>query len=146
MRITQQAWQQIVDHALADSPIEACGYLSASADIVVEAIRFASYLGLDHYVHQRHVPTEPPEAEHVLPRVHLVIGLLKRWMVRTHQGAISMDYLDDYLNEFTFRFNRRRSASRGKLFYRLAQQAVQIEPVPFAKLVKPQPLGSSGVK
>jgi len=54
--------------------------------------------------------------------------------------------LDDYLNEFTFRFNRRKSASRGKLFYRLAQQAVQIDPVPFAKLVKPQPVGPGGVK
>jgi hypothetical protein len=46
--------------------------------------------------------------------------------------------LDDYLNEFTFRFNRRKSASRGKLFYRLAQQVVQIDPVTFAILVKPQ--------
>lgn len=107
---------------------------------------FAAYLGLDGYVHQRHVQTEQPEAEHVLPRVHLVIGLLKRWMLGTHQGAIGNEYLDDYLNEFTFRFNRRRSASRGKLFSRLAQQAVQIEPVPFAKLVKPQPVAPGGVR
>jgi hypothetical protein len=54
--------------------------------------------------------------------------------------------LDDYLNEFTFRFNRRTSKSRGKLFYRLAQQAVQTEPVPFATLVKPQPVVRGGVK
>jgi hypothetical protein len=59
---------------------------------------------------------------------------------------VSAEHLDDYLNEFTFRFNRRTSASYGKLFYRLAQQAVQIEPVPLAKLVKPQPVGPSGVK
>jgi hypothetical protein len=59
---------------------------------------------------------------------------------------VSAEHLDDYLNEFTFRFNRRTSASRGKLFYRLAQQAVQIESVPFAKLVKPQPVGPGGVK
>ena len=78
---------------------------------------FAAYLGMDGYVHQRQVQTEQPEAEHVLPRVHLVIGLLKRWMLGTLQGAIGSAYLDDYLNEFTFRFNRRRSASRGKLFY-----------------------------
>jgi hypothetical protein len=58
---------------------------------------------------------------------------------------MSPSSLDDYLNEFTFLFNRRRSASRGKLFYRLAQQAVQIEPVPFAKLVKPQPVGDGGI-
>jgi carotenoid cleavage dioxygenase-like enzyme len=96
-----------------------------------------AYLGLDGYVHQRHVQTEQPDDEHVLPRVHRVIGLLKRWLMGTHQGAVSAEHLDDYLNEFTFRFNRRTSASRGKLFYRLAQQAVQIEPVPFVKLVKP---------
>jgi hypothetical protein len=51
-------------------------------------------------------------------------------------SAVSAEHLDDYLNEFTFRFNRRTSVSRNKLFYRLAQQAVHIEPVPFAKLVK----------
>ena len=59
-------------------------------------------------------------------RVHLVIGLLKRWMPGTHQGAIGPEHLDDDLNEFTFRFNRRRSASRGKLFCRLAQHAVKL--------------------
>jgi len=90
--------------------------------------------------------TGQPDDEHVLPRVHRVVGLLKRWLMGTHQGAISAEHLDDYLNEFTFRFNRRTSASRGKLFYRLAQQAVQIEPVPFAQLVKPQPIVSGGVK
>ena len=56
------------------------------------------------------------------------------------------DHLDDYLNEFTFRFNRRTSASRGKLFYRLAQQAVQVDPAPFASLAKPQPIAFGGVK
>ncbi|MHB1702268.1 MAG: hypothetical protein ACYCSN_19465 [Acidobacteriaceae bacterium] len=59
---------------------------------------------------------------------------------------MSVEHLDDCLKEFTFRFNRRTSASRGKLFYRLAQQAVRIEPVPLAKLVKPQPVGPGGVK
>ncbi len=101
---------------------------------------------MDGYVHRREVQTEQPEGEHVLPRVHLVIGLLKRWILGTHQGAIGEAYLDDYLNEFTFRFNRRTSASRGKLFYRLVQQAVQVEPVTFAELAKPQSVGVGGVK
>jgi transposase-like protein len=82
----------------------------------------------------------------LLPRVHRVISLLKRWLLGTHQGAIGQDHLDDYLNEFTFRFNRRTSASRGKLFYRLAQQAVHVDPAPFASLVKPQPIAFGGVK
>ena len=88
-------------------------------------------------------------ASELLPRVHLVISHLKRWMMGTHQGAISHKHLDYHLDEFTFRFNRRRSKSRGKLFYRLAQQAVVIEPItldqmihPDAKTkVKPQPVG-----
>ncbi len=72
----------------------------------------------------------------LMPRVHLVVSLLKRWLIGTHQGAVSHKHLDYYLEEFTFRFNRRRSRSRGKLFFRLAQQAVSIEPVPYAKIVQ----------
>lgn len=70
-----------------------------------------------------------------LPRVHRIASLLKRWLLGTHQGAISPEHLDYYLDEFTFRFNRRTSASRGKLFYRLVQQAVQVPPAPYHSLV-----------
>lgn len=72
----------------------------------------------------------------VMPRVHRVASLLKRWILGTHQGAIGKDHLDYYLDEFTFRFNRRTSGNRGKLFYRLLQQAVLTGPVPFAKITK----------
>jgi transposase-like protein len=67
-------------------------------------------------------------ASDLLPRVHRVISLLKRWLMSTHQGAVSQEHLDYYLDEFTFRFNRRRSRARGLLFYRLLQQAVQVGP------------------
>jgi hypothetical protein len=67
-------------------------------------------------------------------------------LLGTYQGAIAHAHLDDYLDEFTFRFNRRTSKSRGKLFYRLAQQAVQVGPAPFSTLVKPQPVAVGGVK
>ena len=50
-----------------------------------------------------------------LPRVHRVVSLLKRWLLGTHQGAASDAHLNTYLGEFTFRFNRRTSASRGNL-------------------------------
>ena len=105
-----------------------------------------AYLGLLGYVHDRQVQSHQPEEEHLLPRAHRVISLLKRWLLGTHQGAVSPEHLDDYLDEFTFRFNRRTSKFRGKLFYRLAQQAVQTDPVPFATLVKPQPVVQGGVK
>jgi len=73
----------------------------------------------------------------LLPACHRVASLLKRWLLGTHQGAVRHEHLAYYLDEFTFRFNRRTSASRGKLFYRLAQQAVQVEPAPYTKLIGP---------
>jgi len=88
----------------------------------------------------------------LMPRVHRVISLLKRWLLGTHQGAVSHKHLAYYLDEFTFRFNRRRSHSRGKLFFRLAQQAVAVEPFPYDQIVhptsrraktKPQSVGST---
>ena len=91
----------------------------------------------------------------LLPRVHLVASLLKRWLLGTHQGAVSREHLAYYLDEFTFRFNRRKSKSRGKLFYRLIQQAVAVEPAPYKAMVKcyaatngakPQPVGVSCIK
>jgi len=72
----------------------------------------------------------------LLPRVHRVVSLLKRWLMGTHQGAVSHDHLDYYLDEFTFRFNRRTSTYRGKLFYRLLEQAVQTPPVSYDKIIK----------
>jgi transposase-like protein len=71
----------------------------------------------------------------LLPRVHRIVSLLKRWLLGTHQGAVSRAHLDYYLDEFTFRFNRRRSQHRGKLFFRLVEQAVAIGPAPYKRLV-----------
>ena len=71
-----------------------------------------------------------------MPHVHQVVSLLKRWLLGTHHGAVTHEHLDYYLDEFTFRFNRRRSRSRGQLFFRLAQQAVAVDPAPYASLVK----------
>ena len=71
----------------------------------------------------------------LLPRVHQVASLLKRWLPGTYQGALSREQLDSYLDEFTFRFNRRTSRDRWKLFYKLVAQAVAVEPVPYSRLV-----------
>ena len=72
-----------------------------------------------------------------MPRVHLVASLLKRSLIGTHQGGIQHQHLDYYLDEFTFRFNRRRSKARGLLFHRLAQQALAVGPAPYNAIVKP---------
>jgi transposase-like protein len=66
---------------------------------------------------------------------HLVISLLKRWLLGTYQGAVRPEHLSYYLDEFTFRFNRRTSASRGQLFYRLVQQALAVDPIPGKEIV-----------
>jgi len=79
----------------------------------------------------------------LLPRVHRVVSLLKRWLLGTHQGAVSAEHLDYYLDEFAFRFNRRKSRSRGKLFFRLVQQAVAVEPTTYRSIVKPAKAGRS---
>jgi transposase-like protein len=64
-----------------------------------------------------------------LPAVHRVASLLKRWLLGTHQGAVNHDHLQTYLEEYTFRWNRRSSRSRGLLFRRLLEQAVATGPV-----------------
>jgi len=91
--------------------------------------------GYDHEVTVLRRKKKSPSE--LLPRVHLVVSLLKRWLLGTHQGAVSRKHLDYYLDEFTFRFNRRRSKSRGKLFFRLAQQAMAVEPVTYDCIVHP---------
>ena len=68
--------------------------------------------------------------ENLLPLANRVASLLRRWLLGTHQGAVSAQHLDYYLDEYTFRFNRRTSRSRGLLFLRLMQQAVDLSPVP----------------
>lgn len=81
--------------------------------------------GYDHNV----VRQSADIGENLLPLAHRAVALLKRWLLGTHQGAVCGSHLDYYLDEFVFRFNRRTSKSRGKLFYRLIQQAVAVEPV-----------------
>jgi len=91
---------------------------------------WAGYAGIgsDGYTHEVIRPTGEV-GTNLLPLAHRVVALLKRWIDGTHQGAVRPSHLDYYLDEFTFRFNRRTSRSRGKLFYRLMQQAVQVGPV-----------------
>ena len=100
-----------------------------------------SYLALPSagYVHDRVVQrTAKESACELLPGVHRVASLLKRWLLGTHQGAVSPQHLEYYLDEFTFRFNRRKSHNRGKLFYRLMQQAVTTDTTPYHEIVAPK--------
>ena len=105
---------------------------------VVTTDGWEAYEGLKRhgYTHKpRVISGSGKTASTLLPRVHRVAALLKRWLLGTHQGAVSPVHLDYYLDEFTFRFNRRTSKHRGKLFHRLVEQAAAVPPAPFARLV-----------
>ena len=113
------------------------GMVKSGATVITDG--WAGYTRLEQvgYEHQI-IRSDYSIGEDMLPRCHRVASLLKRWIMGTLHGSFGAEHLPDYLNEFTFRFNRRTSRSRGKLFYRLAQQAVQIEPVPYSKIIRPQ--------
>lgn len=88
--------------------------------------------GFDHEPHVMLGSKAP--AHQPLPGVHRVAALLKRWLLGTHHGAVDPRHVDYYLDEFTFRFNRRTSRSRGMLFYRLIQQAAVAAPVTYTDI------------
>jgi transposase-like protein len=89
-------------------------------------------LGYSHEIIRKNAQV----GENMLPSCHRVASLLKRWLMGTHQGAVSHEHLDYYLDEFTFRFNRRTSTHRGKLFSRLLENAVKIDPVTYDQMKK----------
>jgi transposase-like protein len=107
---------------------------------VVRTDAWSSYaqLGAHGYVHQVRNLSRSSEPAHVpRPGPHRVASLLKRWLLGTHQGAFSFTHIDYYLDEFTFRFNRRTSRSRGLLFFRLLHQAVRTPAAPYKTLLSP---------
>jgi len=91
---------------------------------------WGGYNGLPSLGYQHKVIRETPDlGDNLLPLANRVASLLKRWLLGTHQGAVQPSHLAYYLDEYTFRFNRRKSKLRGLLFYRLANQAIQTGPV-----------------
>lgn len=100
-----------------------------------------AYRSLSEHGYRRHkiVHLGSDDAAHVtMPGVHRIASLLKRWLLGTHQGSVQPQQLDYYLDEYTFRFNRRTSRSRGLLFYRLLEQATVTGPVTYGEVVAPK--------
>ena len=87
-----------------------------------------SSVGKSGYNHTIPKKFEVADEKNLLPHVHMIISLLKRWLLGTHQGAVQEMHLQAYLDEYVFRFNRRKAAKRGLLFYRLLECAMQVPP------------------
>jgi transposase-like protein len=113
-----------------------CDVVAPGSVIITDG--WNSYLPLPRhgYTHKRTSIRAGDDPAHVVqPGVHRVASLLKRWLMGTHQGAIRPEHLDAYLEEFTFRFNRRSSHRPGMLFYRLLEQAVVTDPAPYKDII-----------
>jgi len=127
----------------AEAPLTSAVIGMVQPGSLVHTDDWNGYQGLAAAGYEREIVRPSLElGENLLPRCHRVASLLKRWLLGTHQGAVRPKQLDYYLDEFVFRFNRRNSRSRGKLFYRLAQQAVQWAPSPYTQIVQPQAVGA----
>ena len=104
----------------------------------------------DWFVHEPHpVAGSGRQANELLPAVHRVASLCKRWLLGTHQGGVEPDHLQSSLEEFCFRFNRRHSRARGLLFYRLMQHAADAPPLTYRQLVsdpRPKAIRPKGVQ
>ena len=125
---------QLIPDATASTLLDTVEELvEPGSNVVTDGL--SSYAGLTgrgfNHTISRYTPVV---GKNLLPKVNRVASLLKRWLLGTHQGAVSHHLLSHYLNEYTFRFNRRASKSRGLLFYRLMCQAVAAAPIPKARL------------
>lgn len=110
-----------------------------AAGSVIHTDGWQGYVGLEKKGFQREITKlakREEDAFQLMPRVHRVASLVKRWLLGTHQGGVAYYYLPYYLDEFTFRFNRRKSKSRGKLFFRLMQQPVNTPPQTYESMLK----------
>ena len=121
-------------HIIDASAVQLDQFVSdvASKDAIIRTDGWTGYNGLceQGYLHKRTVLSSSGDPAHVaMPGVHRVASLLKRWILGTHQGSVVPEHLQSYIEEFTFRFNRRTSKSRGLVFYRLMEQSMITDPV-----------------
>jgi len=112
------------------------GNVEQGSTVVTDGWPSYSFLDGSGYKRQRIVKGKSGGDDKMLPHVHLISSLLKRWLLGTHQGAVTEKHLQAYLDEFVFRFNRRNSTKRGLLFYRLLECAMAVQPVTYNDLVK----------
>ena len=107
-----------------------CDIIAPESTVLTDAWNGYNRLSKCGYTHKKVILSSSGDPAHVaMPGIHRIASLLKRWILGTHQGAVSEVHLQSYLEEFTFRFNRRTSRSRGLVFRRLLEQVVATAPV-----------------
>jgi len=109
--------------------------IEKGSSVITDGWPSYSFLPESGYRHTRIVKGDLEYDEKMLPRVHVAVSLLKRWLLGTHQGAVREKYLQAYLDEYVFRFNRRKSAERGLLFYRLLECVMNVKPTTYDDIV-----------
>ena len=112
-----------------------CSNIEPGSKLITDDWRGYKGINLKGYDHQIEIMKVKSGDEEILANVHRVASLLKRWLIGTHQNYIGIENLQYYLDEYTFRYNRRSSKSRGLLFYRLIEQAVIHQPVNYSEII-----------
>ena len=121
---------RIVDtHSSAAIKSFVSDYIAEGSTVVTDGLKSYDFLDNVGMKHEKYIVSKKVSgADSNLEHVHLVVSLVKRWMLGTHQGAVTPQHMAEYLDEYAFRFNRRTSTHRGKLFHRLVQQAATTRP------------------
>jgi transposase-like protein len=120
---------EVVPDASADS---LQGFIKENVEtgstVITDGWSSYNFIGRSGYKHEVAKKFENTDEQNIMPHVHMVVSLLKRWLLGTHQGAVQEMHLQAYLDEYVFRFNCRKSANRGLLFYRLLESAMHMPP------------------
>ena len=128
----------VIADALAESLIPFIqANVESGSEVTTDGWSGYASLSKKGFTHTVYIQSKKQSDEKPLPHVHLIISLLKRWLLGTHQGATSDKHTQAYLDEYTFRFNRRTSSKRGLLFYRLLECAVNCAPYTYEHIVNP---------
>lgn len=129
--------RHIPDVSSASLTTFVCEVIEPGSTVLTDGWNGYNDIPRHRYIREKTILSDSGDPAHVaMPSVHRISSLLKRWLLGTHQGAVSGKHLDYYLDEFTFRFNRRTSKARGLLFYRLIEQAINILPVSYKQIVR----------
>lgn len=109
--------------------------IKTSSKIITDGWNGYNDLSKIGYIHEKRNSIVTDADEEILPNVHRIASLLKRWLLGTHQSYLNKNKLEYYLDEYVFRYNRRTSKSRGLLFLRLIEQAVISVPVSYKEII-----------